>query len=125
MSKKRAYGEGFDEEEQKAAWYTLHKVMKNFIKAFSPNNTIHYRLHLVEIVWKGKYSFPNFRGEDRSRRFFSLYFKSLLEFNSLVWKEKKRRGLTLKDKIDLEVPKELKIFEKELKLMHNITNTTK
>jgi valyl-tRNA synthetase len=55
---------------------------------------------------------------------FSSYTSKLIEFNSSVWKEKKENGLSLRDSICVEVPKELKIFEKELKLMHNIIDTT-
>jgi valyl-tRNA synthetase len=51
---------------------------------------------------------------------FSSYTQKIVEFNSKVWKEKKDRGLSLKDSIKVEIPKELKIFERELKLMHNI-----
>jgi valyl-tRNA synthetase len=124
MSKKRAYGEGFDEEEQKAAWYTLHKVMKTLLKLLAPIIPF-----IADFIWLRLYGKESIHSQIFEEKIevedFSLYTSKLMDFNSLVWKEKKRRGLTLKDKIDLEVPKDLKIFEKELKLMHNITNTTK
>jgi len=50
----------------------------------------------------------------------SSYTQKLVEFNSMVWREKKDRGLSLKDSIMVEIPEELRIFEKELKAMHNI-----
>jgi valyl-tRNA synthetase len=44
----------------------------------------------------------------------------LTEFNSKVWNAKKEKGMSLRDPIDIEIPKELKPFEHDLKLMHNL-----
>ncbi|MEM7825865.1 MAG: class I tRNA ligase family protein, partial [Candidatus Aenigmatarchaeota archaeon] len=46
--------------------------------------------------------------------------KLLIEFNSKVWKEKKKKGISLKEPIKIEIPEELKVFEKDLRVMHNI-----
>ncbi|MCD6226863.1 MAG: hypothetical protein J7J93_03700, partial [Candidatus Aenigmarchaeota archaeon] len=46
--------------------------------------------------------------------------KKLINFNTKIWKTKKERGLTLKDEIKIKIPKELEIFEKDLRKMHNI-----
>jgi valyl-tRNA synthetase len=44
----------------------------------------------------------------------------ITEFNSLVWNKKKESNLSLKDPIKIKIPKELKQFEKDLRVMHNI-----
>ena len=45
----------------------------------------------------------------------------IMEFNSLVWKTKKDKGISLKEKISkIEIPKELKSFEKDLIACHNL-----
>ena len=46
--------------------------------------------------------------------------EALVEFNSKVWNTKKSRGLSLKDQINIKIPKELQPFSKDLKAMHNI-----
>ena len=47
-------------------------------------------------------------------------FWSASEFNSKVWNTKKEKGLSLKDSIKIEIPKELDIFKKDLAAMHNL-----
>ena len=119
MVKKRAYGEGFNEEEQKAAWYTLHKVMKTLLKLLAP--IIPFVTDFIWMKMYGKESIHTQLFEEKlGFEDFSSYTQKIVEFNSMVWKGKKDRGLSLKDSIKVEIPKELKIFEKELKLMHNI-----
>ena len=46
--------------------------------------------------------------------------KSVIDFNSKVWNEKKSKGLSLKDSISISVPSNLKSFEKDLIAMHNL-----
>ena len=46
---------------------------------------------------------------------------SLIEFNSKIWKQKKESSLSLKDEIKgIKIPKELKPFECDLIVCHNI-----
>ncbi|MCC5994333.1 MAG: valine--tRNA ligase [Candidatus Aenigmarchaeota archaeon] len=119
MSKKRAYGEGFNEEEQKAAWYTLHKVMKIVLKLLAPIIPF-----ITEYIWLKMYGTKSIHLQVFDERIeiedLSSYTEKLIEFNSLVWKEKKRKGLSLKDPIKISIPEEIRMFEKELKAMHNI-----
>ena len=119
MVKKRAYGEGFNEEEQKAAWYTLHKVMKTLLKLLAPIIPF-----VTDFIWMKMYGRESIHTQLFEERFevedLSSYTPKIVEFNSKVWKEKKDRGLSLKDSIKVEIPKELNIFERELKSMHNI-----
>lgn len=119
MVKKRAYGEDFSEEEQKAAWYTLHKVMKTLLKLLAP--IIPFVTDFIWMMIYGKESIHTQLFEEKIEvEDLSSYTQKIIEFNSMVWKEKKNRGLSLKDSIKIELPKELKVFEKELKPMHNI-----
>lgn len=123
MVKKRAYGECFSQEEQKAAWYTLHKVMKISLKLLAPiipfiTDYIWLKLYSKESIHTQKFD-DKIEVED-----FSKYTPILLEFNSLVWKKKKELGISLKDRIKIEIPEELKIFENELRIMHNIDTST-
>ena len=46
--------------------------------------------------------------------------ESVIDFNSTVWNAKKEKGLSLKDSIKIEIPKELDIFKKDLVAMHNL-----
>jgi len=46
--------------------------------------------------------------------------QAISEFNSKVWNAKKEKGLSLKDSIKIEIPKELEIFKKDLVAMHHL-----
>ena len=124
IAKKRAYGEGFSEEEQKAAWYTLHKVMRTILKLLAPIIPF-----VTEYIWLRMYGKDSIHcqlfDEKIETEDLSNYTQKLLEFNSFVWREKKKRNLSLKDSLDVEIPKELKIFEKELISAHNLSKATK
>ncbi|HLC39495.1 MAG TPA: hypothetical protein VJJ76_01285, partial [archaeon] len=64
-----------------------------------------------------KQEFP--QAEFKSSAMASLTQK-LTDFNSQVWDEKKKKNLSLKDEIKMKVPAELKMFEKDLVVMHNL-----
>ncbi|MCX8191109.1 MAG: valine--tRNA ligase [Candidatus Aenigmarchaeota archaeon] len=119
MVKKRTYGDGFTLEEKRAAIYTLHKVMKISLKLLAP--IIPY---ITEYIWKTLYSEKSIHTEKWDDKIeiedLTTLTDKILEFNSLVWRQKKEKGLSLKDSIKIEIPVELRIFEKDLKSMHNI-----
>ena len=48
------------------------------------------------------------------------YSQILIDFNSQVWKYKHDQGLSLKEEVKMEVPKELDIFKDDLVIMHNL-----
>ncbi|MCD6420950.1 MAG: class I tRNA ligase family protein, partial [Thaumarchaeota archaeon] len=122
LSKQRAYGRGFSEKESRAAWFTLHEVLKTILLLLAPITPF-----ITDYLWRKLYSgksihlerFPKPKWDRRYAR----YTEELIEFNSEVWKLKKERGLSLKDPIDVEVPRRLKPFEKDLVAMHNITRS--
>jgi len=119
MVKKRAYGKGFVKEEQKAACYTLHICLKTILQLLSPIIPF-----TSDYVWQELYSkksihFEKFP-EAKWKSNITKLTQKIVEFNSTVWNEKKEKGLSLKESIEKEIPKELKSFEKDFKAMHNI-----
>jgi len=50
------------------------------------------------------------------------FTKEIIEFNSMVWNEKKKKELSLKDSISISVPTNLESFKKDLKAMHSLSN---
>jgi len=119
MVKPRAYGQGFNKGEQEAAWFTLHTCMKNILLLLAPITPF-----ITEKIWREVYSresihrqeFPKAKWKSELGKF----TEKILEFNSKVWNLKKEKGLSLKDEIEIEIPEELKPFEKDLRAMHNI-----
>jgi len=122
MVKTRAYGRGFTEEEQKAAWFTLHACMRNILLLLAPITPF-----ITDYIWRALYSEKSIHGEEFPRAEWKAgpadLTKKLVEFNSIIWNTKKERGLSLKDRIDIEIPFDLKPLEKDLIAMHNIQKT--
>jgi valyl-tRNA synthetase len=119
MVKSRAYGEGFNEKEQKSAWYTLHIVLKTLLKLLAPITPFISDHVWIELYGKGSLHKENFPKSEWNYGLENLTEK-LTEFNMKIWKEKKDKGLSLKTEIDIEIPKELKVFERDLRKMHSI-----
>lgn len=119
MVKCRAYGSGFSRAEQRAAWFTLHTVLKNVLLLLAPIVPF-----VTEKLWRELYSkksihlqtFPKPVWNTR----FIKYTDAIVSFNSMVWAKKKEMGISLRDPISIEIPKSLKPFEKDLIAMHNI-----
>jgi valyl-tRNA synthetase len=116
MVKKRAYGEGFGEEEKNSAVYTLHLVLKEVAMLLAPVMPFE-----TDYIFRGLYcdrvhdkEFPE------SRDIEPVDGSKILEFNESVWKEKKEKGLSLRSGIKIDIPDGLKPFEKDLISMHNI-----
>ncbi|MEM1677083.1 MAG: leucine--tRNA ligase [Nitrososphaerota archaeon] len=120
MCKPRAYGvSGFTKREQKSAWHTLHTVLKNILIMLAPITPF-----ITEEIWRKLYSkksihLQKFQKPRWSKRY-AKYTEHIINFNSRVWSIKKERNLSLKDPIDIEIPRELRIFKKDLIAMHNI-----
>jgi valyl-tRNA synthetase len=119
MVKARAYGRGFSEREMKAAWFTLHLCMRNILVLLAPITPF-----ITDYIWRTMYGKKSIHTERFPRPKWrtqpSKLTNKLLEFNSRVWNTKKERRLSLKDPIEIEIPAELKPFEKDLVAMHNI-----
>ena len=121
MAKGRAYGDGVAKEEQEAAWYTLHIVVKSMLLLLAP--IIPY---MTDYVWRKLYGVQSIHLQllPKPIRFdvSEKVSQSIMEFNAQVWKTKRDKGLALKDSITAKIPPNLKQFEKDLVRMHHITN---
>ena len=120
MSKTRLY------EGNVSATWTIHRIVRDLLSAFSPIcpffthylSTTIYDYSAVDArvfprlpVFPGTDLFEDLRAKT----------KSLEEFNSYVWKEKKDRGLSLKSPLqDIQIPESLLIFSNALIQMHNL-----
>jgi valyl-tRNA synthetase len=121
MVKPRAYGQGFSKQQQKAAWFTLHTVLKNVLLLLAPITPF-----VSDHVWTKLYSkssihtykFPKAPWPKAHKR----YTEPVLAFNREVWKMKEEKNLTLRDTLELQVPKELALFKADLVKMHSLTN---
>ena len=120
MAKGRAYGDGATKEEQEAAWYTLHRVVKSMLLLLAPITP-----HLTDYVWRKQYGTQSVHLEllPKAEKFdvSEKVSQSIMGFNAQVWKTKREKGLALKDPITARIPANLKLFEKDLVRMHHIT----
>jgi valyl-tRNA synthetase len=120
MTKGRAYGDAGSEAECEAARYTLHQVMRIILLLLAPIVP-----HITDYIWRGLYGsrsihlelFPE-AGRYKVSKTLS---RDLMEFNMLIWKTKREKGLALKDPIDAKVPRKLKPFAADLSRMHHIS----
>ena len=119
MVKVRAYGEDCTKKESESARYTLHQVLRNLLKILSPIIPF-----MTDYIWQELYSkdsickqsYPELKWKNGMEKLTD----ELIEFNSKVWKIKKDQGLSMKVEVNASVPKELKMFERDLVKMHNI-----
>lgn len=119
MTKGRAYGTGFSEEERDGAIYTLHKVLSTLLLLLAPITPF-----ITDYLWQNLYSVKTIHKErlpeKENYEDWTEFTKNIVEFNSNVWNKKKELGLSLKDSIDFEIPPNLSQFAKDLKTMHNL-----
>jgi valyl-tRNA synthetase len=120
LVKPRAYGAGnITKQSQEAAWFGLHFTFKNILILLSPLVPF-----ITDYFWRSIYANQSIHATKMPiLNFKSKYLElteSLIAFNSKVWNEKKARGLSLKDKINIDIPDELNPFKPDLVLMHNI-----
>src|SRR5574341_408480 len=119
MTKGRAYGTGFSEEERDSAIYTLHKVLSTLLLLLAPITPF-----ITDYLWHNLYSDRTIHKERFAEKVnyedWTKFTKEIVEFNSNVWNKKKEQGLSLKDSIDIEIPQNLAVFAKDLQAMHNL-----
>jgi len=119
MAKARAYGIGFSDAERDGAIFTLHKVLSTLLKLLAPITPF-----ITDFLWQTLYSDKSIHTEqqvkEESNEDLTKHTQAISEFNSKVWNTKKEKGLSLKDSIKIEIPKELDIFKKDLVAMHHL-----
>ena len=119
MVKSRAYGIGFSEEEKNGAIYTLHKTLSTILKLLAPITPF-----ITDYLWQTLYSKQSIHKElqvqQESPEDMTKFSKEIIEFNSNVWNEKKRKNLSLKDSVSISIPENLIQFKKDLRSMHNL-----
>ncbi len=121
LVKARAYGEGFSEDEKNSAIYTLNYVLKRVLLIMAPVTPF-----ITQTLWDEIYKedaihycrIPKANSYDNE---LLLLGDKLIEFNSKIWATKKEKGISLREAIKIEIPSELKPFEKDLIKMHNIS----
>ncbi len=119
MAKSRAYGSNVTEAEQKAAWYTLHTVLRSIVMLLAPIVPF-----VTDYLWRELYGgasvhkeqFPTAKWDTEAAK----YTEKIVEFNEKVWFEKKSKGLSLKVPIKMAVPEQLRDFALDLKAMHHL-----
>ncbi len=121
LAKGRAYGTGISRKESVSARYTLHICLKSILLLLAPICPF-----VTEALWLRIYSKESIHSQmfPKTNLYDLEYLKyetPLLNFNSLAWNLKKSKGLSLKDKVEIEIPEELEIFSSDLRVMHNIS----
>ncbi|MEM2427727.1 MAG: valine--tRNA ligase [Candidatus Bathyarchaeia archaeon] len=121
--KPRAYNKNgvFDLEAQHSAWYTLHTTLKTVLRLLAPICPF-----ITDVLWRELYGgtvhfekMPTKAPvDDKLINLTSI----LVEFNSSIWKLKKRLKIPLSAPLKgtIYAPKELEVFSEDLKLMHGL-----
>jgi len=126
LVKARAYNKEnkFTKEESEAAIYTLYYLLERLVVLLSPiipqvTSVLASELK-ISLEKFPKINYPQL--ERRVRMNDELWrVNQIKQFNSEVWKEKKDHGIRLRDEISgIKIPKELKPFEKDLIVTHNL-----
>ena len=123
LVKGRAYNpEGkFSKEESNSAKWSLHFILERFLHLVYPiipqitsEIAKEKGIDLLTAKWPKIGEKPNLKKDNKM-------VEKILEFNGMVWKEKKDSGISLRDSIDgIEVPKELEAFESDLNVCHGL-----
>lgn len=114
MAKARAYA------GDSGALWTLHAVLRDVLRLLAPIVPF-----ATDRIWREMYGgsvhaerLPQARDVNESLRDLTA---KLVEFNSAAWREKKDKGLSLKDALPgLAVPDELHLFSEDLARMHHL-----
>jgi len=120
LVKSRAYNQEkkFTEQESNSAKHTLHFLLERFLYLAYPiipqiTTTIaqEKNIDLLKSEWP----------KTKKPSLDSSLIKKIMKFNSEVWKKKKDAAISLRDSIQgIKIPKELKAFEKDLKVCHGL-----
>ncbi len=115
MVKHRAY------DGDPAALRVLHHVLRDLLRLLAPISPF-----ITDIIWREMYGGSVHRealptAEEGEGTEWLALTPVLLDFNSSVWKEKKEKGLALREGLDgVTLPEELRPFADDLSRMHHI-----
>jgi valyl-tRNA synthetase len=116
----------FSDDEQKSAWFTLHKTLKTILRALAPitpfiTDRIYRELYSKKGIHREAYPAYNEELEsDLTQR-----TELVLQVNSAFWKVKRENGLSLRHGLPIAVlPEALAPWEKDLQAMHGIESVS-
>ncbi len=120
MTKGRAYGDSVSREDQEAAWFTLHEVLKTILLLLAPITPF-----ITDHIWRKVYGKKSVHLElfPKPRKYLidQQVGQNIIGFNTEVWKNKREKGLAMKDTIQVRIPPKLKPFRADMVRMHHIT----
>jgi valyl-tRNA synthetase len=118
LIKNRAYNEEekFTIEEMHSAHYTLHFLMERFLILINPIIP-----QITTVISNSlKYKITEFPNTKKTNEKLELINK-IINFNKEIWKRKKEKNISLRASIEnIEIPKDLQIYKKDLKNCHNL-----
>ena len=118
--KNRAYNEdkNFSDEESNSAKYSLHFIFERMLFLLYPIiPQITSTLAKEKSIDLSKEKFPNYSPAKSDLNL----IEKLKDFNSLVWKTKKEKGISLREEIkEIKIPQDLTQFENDLKAAHKL-----
>ena len=124
-AKSRAYNQlgEFDLKFQRGAWFTLHTCLSSIIRLLAPICPF-----VTEVLWRELYSSESVHSQmlPEAKKEWEDDLKCLMpvlaDFNTAIWRYKKEKGVALSQELDATIyaPKELRVFESDLKAMHKI-----
>ena len=124
-AKRRAYNRDkkYGEAEQKAAWYTLHTVLKCTLKLLAP-----IMPYITDYLWRKMYSAKSIHIEEFPKpnpewnKGYAKLLKKFMEVNSAIWGYKKRSNISFAQPIEgvVFIPEEMKPLADDIKELHRL-----
>jgi len=116
MAKGRLY-----DGDASATW-TLHTILRGSLKIFSPVCPL-FCHHLTKVLYDegtiDASAYPDLISTNLED--LGGVTKAIVDFNTMVWREKKSRNISLKSPISgISIPEELENYSKALSSMHNL-----
>jgi valyl-tRNA synthetase len=120
LVKARAYNQDnkFSDSESNSAKWALHYILERILYLLYP--IIPQVTTLIASEKKIDLLKAEFPSAKKTKNDLSNVQK-IMDFNSEVWKQKKEKGISLRNEISgIKIPKELKDYEKDLRECHNL-----
>jgi len=121
LIKSRAYNQKkkFSKQESNSAKYSLYYILEKLLYLLYP--IIPQITTMIGNELKINLLNSKFPKAKSGKKDFNKQLTKLITFNSKVWKQKKEKGISLRNEISgIKIPKELKTFKKDLIAAHNL-----